>query len=95
MLELFGQQVSMSVVYYMDSLLFLSRYWLDLTPTDIHWSHSDTGWAKAAWSNLFAPWLHGACVFIHNSQKFDAEEMVQVPSNTCSHTVKHKDGASV
>jgi acetyl-CoA synthetase/medium-chain acyl-CoA synthetase len=37
--------------------------WLDLKPGDVHWNLSDVGWAKAAWSSFFGPWLMGACVF--------------------------------
>ena len=32
------------------------EYWLDLTPDDVHWNIADTGWAKSAWSSVFAPW---------------------------------------
>ena len=39
-----------------------ARFWLDLTPDDLHWTLSDTGWAKAAWGKLFGPWSMGACV---------------------------------
>src|SRR5205823_6048141 len=28
------------------------KYWLDLTPGDLHWNVADNGWAKAAWSSL-------------------------------------------
>jgi acetyl-CoA synthetase/medium-chain acyl-CoA synthetase len=38
--------------------------WLDLKPNDVHWNLSDTGWAKAAWSNFYGPWQMGACVFV-------------------------------
>ena len=34
-----------------------ARFWHDLTPDDIHWTVSDTGWAKAAWGKLFGQWL--------------------------------------
>lgn len=47
------------------------RFWLDLKPGDLHWNLSDTGWAKAAWSSLFAPWLMGAAIFVHHAQGFD------------------------
>ncbi|XP_038048324.1 acyl-coenzyme A synthetase ACSM3, mitochondrial-like [Patiria miniata] len=47
------------------------KYWLDLTPTDIHWNMSDTGWAKSAYSNFFGPWAQGACVFISYTARFD------------------------
>ncbi|XP_075755549.1 acyl-coenzyme A synthetase ACSM3, mitochondrial isoform X3 [Pelodiscus sinensis] len=47
------------------------RYWLDLASADILWNTSDTGWAKSAWSSVFAPWIQGACVFIHSMPRFD------------------------
>ncbi|CAM5086868.1 unnamed protein product [Natator depressus] len=47
------------------------RYWLDLTSSDVLWNTSDTGWAKSAWSSIFAPWIQGACVFIHSMPRFD------------------------
>lgn len=50
------------------------KYWLDLKPTDLHWNLSDTGWAKAAYSNLFGPWHLGATLLIVDDRgKFDAK----------------------
>ncbi len=40
------------------------KFWLDLTPDDLHWNLSDTGWAKAAWSSLFGPWNTGSAAFV-------------------------------
>jgi acyl-coenzyme A synthetase/AMP-(fatty) acid ligase len=39
-----------------------ARYWQDLKPGDLHWTVSDTGWAKAAWGKLFGQWALGATV---------------------------------
>jgi acyl-coenzyme A synthetase/AMP-(fatty) acid ligase len=51
------------------------RYWLDLTPDDLHWNLSEMGWAKAAWSNFFGPWGNGAAMFIQDARgKFNAPE---------------------
>lgn len=47
------------------------RYWLDLTPDDLHWNISDTGWAKAAWSSYFGPWNCGATLFVHHTDAFE------------------------
>lgn len=47
------------------------RYWLDLGPGDLMWNLSDTGWAKAAWSSLFAPWMMGAAIFAYHAEGFD------------------------
>ncbi|WP_353405699.1 AMP-binding protein [Pseudoteredinibacter isoporae] len=50
------------------------KYWLDLGDNDLHWNLSDTGWAKAAWSSYFAPWLRGAAIFVHHAQGFNPEQ---------------------
>uniref|UniRef100_A0A8B9C444 medium-chain acyl-CoA ligase n=1 Tax=Anser brachyrhynchus TaxID=132585 RepID=A0A8B9C444_9AVES len=47
------------------------RYWLDLTPSDIFWNTSDTGWAKASWTSVFSTWIQGACVFVHKMPQFN------------------------
>lgn len=53
------------------------RLWLDLCEDDLHWNISDTGWAKAAWSSLFGPWLCGATVFVQSSTgKFQPEDVL-------------------
>ena len=49
------------------------KFWLDLTQDDVHWTLSDTGWAKAAWGMLFAPWQMGAAMVLFNGTGFDAE----------------------
>jgi acyl-coenzyme A synthetase/AMP-(fatty) acid ligase len=54
------------------------RYWLDLTPEDLHWNLSDTGWAKAAWSSYFAPLNCGATLFIHHSETFDPKRTLEL-----------------
>jgi acyl-coenzyme A synthetase/AMP-(fatty) acid ligase len=57
------------------------RYWLDLTPEDLHWNLSDTGWAKAAWSNLFGPLNCGSTLFIHNGKgKFSPQTTLELLS---------------
>ncbi|MCH7668149.1 MAG: AMP-binding protein [Acidobacteria bacterium] len=43
-----------------------ARFWHDLTPDDVHWTVSDTGWAKAAWGKLFGQWIIGATVVMWN-----------------------------
>src|SRR6266511_110574 len=51
-----------------------ARFWQDLTPADLHWTISDTGWAKAAWGKLFGQWKMGAAIFMWDQLgKFDPE----------------------
>lgn len=54
------------------------EYWLDLRPGDLHWNLSDTGWAKAAWGSLFAPWCRGAAIFAYHCPQFDPAESLDL-----------------
>jgi acetyl-CoA synthetase len=53
-----------------------TMYWIGLQPGDIHWNISSPGWAKHAWSNVFAPWDAGACVFLFDYRRFDAKRVL-------------------
>ncbi len=50
-----------------------TMYWIGLKPGDVHLNISSPGWAKHAWSCVFAPWNAGATVFIHNTSRFSAK----------------------
>jgi acyl-coenzyme A synthetase/AMP-(fatty) acid ligase len=45
-----------------------ARFWQDLKPTDLHWTVSDFGWAKAAWGKLFGQWALGAANFLWDAR---------------------------
>jgi acetyl-CoA synthetase len=47
-------------------------YWLGLRPGDVHLNISSPGWAKHAWSSVFAPWLAEATVLVLNHPRFEA-----------------------
>jgi acyl-coenzyme A synthetase/AMP-(fatty) acid ligase len=51
--------------------------WLDLRRADLHWTTSDTGWAKAAWGVLFGPWNLGVPVLMYNG-RFDPKKELQI-----------------
>jgi acyl-coenzyme A synthetase/AMP-(fatty) acid ligase len=56
-----------------------AKYWLDLHEDDLHWNLSEMGWAKAAWSNLFGPWIMGTAMFMQDSRgKFSAIETLEM-----------------
>ena len=51
-----------------------AKYWQDLKESDIHWTISDTGWAKFAWGMMFGQWQIGATLLLNNpAAGFDAE----------------------
>ena len=53
-----------------------TMYWLGLQPGDVHWNISSPGWAKHAWSCIFAPWNAGATVFAFNYRKFQPRNVL-------------------
>ncbi|MEO6882277.1 MAG: AMP-binding protein [Mycobacteriaceae bacterium] len=53
-----------------------TMYWIGLQPGDVHLNVASPGWAKHAWSNVFAPWIAEACVLIVNVARFSAERLV-------------------
>ena len=55
-----------------------TMYWIGLRRGDIHFNISSPGWAKHAWSCLFAPWNAGATVFISNQSRFDTRKTLEV-----------------
>jgi acetyl-CoA synthetase len=46
--------------------IITARLWQDLKPSDLHFTISDTGWAKSAWGSLFGQWIEGAAVFVYD-----------------------------
>ena len=54
------------------------KYWMTLEETDIHWTLTDTGWAKAAWGLLFPPLIAGSTIILFDSDGFDAEEHLRI-----------------
>jgi acetyl-CoA synthetase len=54
-----------------------TMFWIGLKPGDIHWNISSPGWAKHAWSCVFAPWNAGAAVFIYNFTRFNAKAALE------------------
>ncbi|MEJ1975218.1 MAG: AMP-binding protein [Acetobacteraceae bacterium] len=55
-----------------------TMYWIGLQPGDVHLNISSPGWAKHAWSSVFAPWLAGATIVILNQPRFDAAGLLTV-----------------
>jgi acetyl-CoA synthetase len=51
-------------------------YWIGLQPGDVHLNVSSPGWAKHAWSNVYAPWLAEAWVMLFNFTRFDAPALL-------------------
>jgi acetyl-CoA synthetase len=54
-----------------------TMYWIGLQPGDVHCNISSPGWAKHAWSCVFAPWNAEATVFVPNQSRFNAKGLLE------------------
>ena len=54
-----------------------ARFWHNLRENDLHFTVSDTGWAKAAWGKYFGQWVCGSAIFVYDIRgKFKATELL-------------------
>jgi acetyl-CoA synthetase len=53
-----------------------TMYFLGLRPGDVHLNISSPGWAKHAWSSLFAPWIAESTILVYNYSRFDASRFL-------------------
>jgi acetyl-CoA synthetase len=53
-----------------------TMYWIGLRPGDVHLNISSPGWAKHAWSNVFAPWNAAATALILGHERFSAQALL-------------------
>jgi acetyl-CoA synthetase len=53
-----------------------TMYWIGIRPGDVHLNVSSPGWAKHAWSNVFAPWNAEATVLVYDHARFDAAALL-------------------
>ena len=53
-----------------------AKYWHNADPDGLHFTISDTGWAKAMWGKLYGQWLCEAATFVYDFDKFDAAEIL-------------------
>ncbi|MBR6271841.1 MAG: AMP-binding protein [Lachnospiraceae bacterium] len=53
-----------------------ARYWHNVDPDGLHFTISDTGWAKAMWGKLYGQWLCEAATFVYDFDRFDSEKIL-------------------
>ncbi|MBQ9910639.1 MAG: AMP-binding protein [Lachnospiraceae bacterium] len=53
-----------------------AKYWHAVNPDGLHFSISDTGWAKAMWGKLYGQWLCEAATFVYDFDRFDAAKIL-------------------
>ena len=53
-----------------------AKYWHQVNPDGLHFTISDTGWAKSMWGKLYGQWLCEAAIFVYDFDRFDAEKIL-------------------
>ena len=53
-----------------------AKYWHYVDADGLHFTISDTGWAKAMWGKLYGQWLCEAAIFVYDFDRFDAAEIL-------------------
>lgn len=52
-------------------------FWHNLSQDSIHLTVADTGWGKAVWGKFYGQWFAGACVYVHDHEKFTAQKILE------------------
>ena len=53
-----------------------AKYWHNVDPDGLHFTISDTGWAKSMWGKLYGQWLCEAPTFVYDFDRFDAADIL-------------------
>ncbi|MBQ5969797.1 MAG: AMP-binding protein [Clostridia bacterium] len=53
-----------------------AKYWHTVTPEDLHFTISDTGWGKALWGKFYGQWMCEGAVFTYDFDRFHADDIL-------------------
>ena len=53
-----------------------ARYWHQVERDGLHFTISETGWAKASWGKLYGQWLCEGALFVYDFERFHAEKIL-------------------
>ena len=53
-----------------------AKFWHNVDPDGLHFTISDTGWAKSAWGKLYGQWLCEAPMFVYDFDRFHADDIL-------------------
>ena len=53
-----------------------AKYWHNVDPNGIHFTISDTGWAKALWGKFYGQWICEGATFVYDFDRFNASDIL-------------------
>jgi acetyl-CoA synthetase len=54
-----------------------AKYWHNVDPDGLHFTVSDSGWAKSVWGKIYGQWLCEAAIFTYDFEKFVADDILK------------------
>ncbi|MBR7137877.1 MAG: AMP-binding protein [Clostridia bacterium] len=59
--------------------ILTAKFWQNLQPGDLHFTHADTGWAKTSWGKIYGQWISEAAIFVYDYEnKFKPTDLLHV-----------------
>ena len=58
--------------------ILTAGYWQNVQDNGLHFTVSDTGWAKSVWGKIYGQWLAGSAVFVYDYDKFVPQDLLKV-----------------
>lgn len=56
-----------------------AKYWQNVEDNGLHFTFSDTGWAKAVWGKIYGQWICGSAVFVYDfNHRFEPTELMHM-----------------
>lgn len=55
-----------------------AKYWQQNEENGLHFTISETGWAKASWGKIYGQWIMGCAVFVYDFDNFEPKQIAAV-----------------
>lgn len=55
-----------------------AKYWQQAEDGGLHFTVSETGWAKASWGKIYGQWLVGSAVMVYDFDNFDPKQLANI-----------------
>lgn len=55
-----------------------AKYWQQVKENGLHFTISETGWAKASWGKIYGQWIAGCAVMVYDFDNFEPKQLVSV-----------------
>lgn len=58
--------------------ILTAKHWQCVEPGGLHFTVSDTGWAKSAWGKIYGQWIMECAVMIYEYDRFEPSDILEV-----------------